>query len=353
MNIRFGAMVLTATALPLAAPQAARWHPPPFDPTNIRTEGYGLVFDAEFNDLSDIDFSTSAHGKTGSKFYGRIFDKWGGVRASAKPANLTVSNGVMTIAGGQIASIAPSADAADGYVGTTFQGGGYFEARLAWDRGKVGADFDKPIDNMDNWWPSFYSVPAEYFTGKLQWPGQPAGYVHFVENDWFEAWHGNHYGATIHDWYGPLHCHGESTPLDYCHISNEGVSNAHPDDPSLDGVAKNQNKISMGSDDPSGFHTIGALWVSARHAADGVGYVQYFFDGKPTPAWKSWRDSADKTTAPPANDAIFSALDDDHSVIFIGAPRTSPLKVDWIRVWQKPNDESNPPVTPEAGFSTP
>ncbi len=337
-------MLLAATMLPIAAAQASAWRPPPFDPNNLRRAGYTLVFDEEFDDLADIDFGTSANGKPGSKFYGRTFDKWGGVRASAKPTNLTVADGVLTIAGGQIASIAPASNSSLGYVGTTFQGGAYFEARLAWDRNKVGADPRKPIDNAENWWPSFYSVPAEYFTGRMQWPGQPPGYVHFVENDWFEAWHGDYYGATLHDWYGPLHCYGAKTPLGYCHISNEGVSNAHPDDPMIDGVTRNQNKVAMGSNDPTGFHTIGVLWVSARHARDGIGYVHYFFDGKPTMIWKSWSAKADKSRAPPTGEAIFSALDDDHSVIFIGAPRKSPLRVDWIRVWQLPNAESNPPV---------
>ena len=336
--------VTLVTALTAACPGMASsdtWSPPPFDPLKIEATGYRLVFESQFEDLSQIDFAISANGKPGAKFYARIFDKWGGVPASARQEDVSVSAGVLTIAGGQIATIAPAPDTTDGFVGTTFRGGGYFEARLAWDRGKVHADFSKPIDNRTNWWPSFYSVPVEYFTGRMQWPGQPSGYVHFVENDFFEAWSGNYYGATIHDWYGPLHCYGESTPLDYCHISNDGASSAHPTEPALDGVAKDQNKVHMGGREPDGFHVIGALWVSARHAPDGIGYVEYFFDGKSTGVWKSWKRSADRSIAPPTRDAVFAGLDDDRSVIFVGAPRNSPLKVDWIRVWQLPTEESN------------
>jgi len=45
-----------------------------------------------------------------------------------------------------------------------------------------------------------------YFEGR-QWPGQPEGYDHFIEPDFFEydIWRfapHNTYGGATHDWYG-------------------------------------------------------------------------------------------------------------------------------------------------------
>jgi hypothetical protein len=324
---------------------------PAFNPSNITSYGYDLVFDTEWNDTSDVN--TSATPGPGSKFYTRLFSKWGG--ASNAPS-LSVSGGVLTIGGGQISSIAPTSSGTS-FVGTSFQGGGYFEARLAWNRSGDVANPSKPISDT-NWWPSFYSVPAEYFTGS-QWPGQATGYTHFVENDWFEAWSGNYYGATVHDWWGDYSsagCNGISTPLGYCEISNDGTSTVHPTDPALDGVAKNQNRVSMGTSNPAGFHIIGALWVSAKHSASGFGYVEYFFDGAYTGVWKSWKPLPSGLAPPPSLPYIFSELDDNHSVIFIGAPSNQVLQVDWIHAWQLKqslDSESNPPVTPESGFTGP
>ena len=267
-----------------------------------------------------------------------------------------MSGGVLTIGGGQISSVAPTSSEKS-FIGTSFQGGGYFEARLAWNRSGDVYNPAKPIAD-DNWWPSFYSVPVEYFTGS-QWPGQAASYAHFVENDWFEAWSGNYYGATVHDWWGEhsaAGCNGISTPLGYCEISNDGTSTVHPSDPGLDGVAKNQNRVSMGPSNPSGFHVIGALWVSAKHSPSGAGYVEYFFDGVYTGVWKWWRPLPSGAAPPPSVPYIFSELDDNHSVIFIGAPSNQTMQVDWIHAWQLKqslDSESNPPVTPEAGFTGP
>jgi hypothetical protein len=353
MNVILRLMFFAAALAVPGRAIAGDWQPTRFDPTNIQAYGYRLVFDAEFNSLADIDFSIAANGKPGAKFYARMFDKWGGTAMSARPRAFTLSNGVLTVAGGQIASIAPAPETPQGYVGTTFRGGAYFEARLAWDRSKVRPDLNKPINNFTNWWPSFYSVPVEYFNETDQWPGMPRGYVHFVENDWFEAWSGDYYGATLHDWYGPLHCYGRPRALDYCNIANDGVSDAHPDNPATDGVAKDQNRVYMGTADPTGFHVIGALWISALHAKDGVGYVQYYFDNEPTPVWKSWNRSTNDNIAPPVAGSIFSELDKDRSVIFIGAPRNVPLQVAWIRVWQLANDESNPPIAPDYGTTGP
>jgi hypothetical protein len=309
-------------------------------PSKLTSYGYRLVLDSEWNDTNDINFDNGATpSPSGYKFFTRLFSIWGGSANSIGKSNVSVANGVLTITGGQISTIAPGANAS-GYVGTTFQGGAYFEARMSWS---ANTPSSKP------WWPSFYSVPTEYFVG-TSWPGQASSYKHFVENDFFEAWGGNQYGATIHDWYGALGC--TTTALDFCDISNDGSDSANPSDPAKDGVARYQNKVTM----PTGagiFHVIGALWVSARQSPNHIGYVEYFVDGQPTGVWKAWMTPPNGESPPPTLPYIFSGLDDDHSTVFIGGPSNWPVQVDWIHVWQLNNAQSNPVASPEPGFSGP
>ncbi len=333
--------------------RAEAWSPPAFDPAHITSYGYRLVYDTEFNSLADIDFSLSP--RPGAKLYGRMFDKWGGAKFSETTQHVSVSGGVLTIAGGQLSSIAPARDAR-GYVGITFQGGGYAEARLQWNRAAVHFDASHPVNNFTNWWPSFYSVPAEYFTGAMAIPGGAGD--HFVEDDWFEAWHGDNYGATLHDWFGPFGCFpGARNPaLNHCEIASDGdvlLPSGATASPAAFGQTHLGNRVRMPPDPGNGFHVIGALWVSADYAPDHIGYAAFFLDGRRVGRVDHWV-ATPRGAAQPTARNVFSELDHDHSAIFIGAPENAPLRVDWIHVWQLASVPlSNPPVKPEPGFTGP
>jgi hypothetical protein len=295
-----------------------------FDPRDPARSGYRLVFDDDFNDLSGISFSSSDDAAPGFRWYARLFSVWGG--STAPREAFTVSNGVLTIAGGQIGTAAPAKNAR-GYLGTTFANGAYFEARIAFDPSTVRFDPHAPITKT-NWWPSFYSMAVEYLTRTAQWPGQPPGFAHFGEDDFFEAWLENgHYGGAVHDWYGMAGCRAGGAASGYCDVSNDGKS------PQVVGKSL-ANEVPAGTDWRQ-FHTVGQLWVSGLTTTDKRGFVQFFFDGKPTTDRVEWRSGANPGP-PPAGDTAFSILDQDHLVIYIGSPAQTPLQVDYVRVWQLP-----------------
>ena len=304
---------------------AARLDAYPFDPMKPAKFGYRLAFDDEFDDFSGINLSDAQDPRPGFRWYARLFPVWGYM---SPPEAFSLANGVLTIAGGQIGTAAPARNAA-GYVGTTFADGAYFEARIAFDHDLVKFNPDAPI-TKENWWPSFYSIPLEYLTERARWPGQPEGYVHFGEDDFFEAWlQGDRYGGAVHDWYGRLGCNNAAALGGYCDIGNDGSS---------PGLAPNNVAIFV----PSGtdwrqFHVIGQLWVSGAHTPDHRGFVQFYFDGQPTSDRIEWRNDGTDGTPPPSGDTLFSILDRDHLVVYIGSPATVPLKVDWVHVW-KPTD---------------
>ena len=300
-----------------------------FDPAQPRRSGYELTFDEEFDDASAISFSSLENGVPGFRWYARLFAIWGG---STSPREaFSVSGGVLTIAGGQLGTAAPATNSR-GFVGTTFAGGAYFEARIAFDPETVRFDPSAPISKT-NWWPSFYSMPIEYFTHTAQWPGQVPGFAHFVEDDFFEAWQETRrFGGTVHDWYGLPQCSANGANSGHCEVANDGNS------PQV--IGKNlANEVPAGTDWRQ-FHVIGQLWVSGKTTADKRGFVQFYFDGKPTTDRVEWRDGPMRGP-PPAGDTAFSVLDQDHLVIYIGSPAQTPLKVDWVRVWQLPNQTAS------------
>lgn len=321
----FGAVALGGYTWHRVAAQRAfdaRVNAYPFDPGNPAQFGYGLVFDDEFNDMSGINLSDAREPEPGFRWYARLFPVWGYM---SPPRAFSLADGVLTIAGGQIGTAAPASNAA-GYVGTTFADGAYFEARIAFDHDRVKYDTTAPISE-DNWWPSFYSIPIEYLTGRAQWPGQPDGYVHFGEDDFFEAWLQNdRYGGAVHDWYGRLGCKPGAALGGYCDIENDGNSS---------GLAPDNVEIRVPAEtDWAQFHVIGQLWVSGAHTKDHRGFVQFYFDGKPTTDRIEWHNDGSNGAPPPGGDTLFSILDRDHLVVYIGSPKSVPLKVDWVRVWK-------------------
>lgn len=296
-----------------------------FDPAEPQRSGYKLVFDDEFDDASGISWSSAEDGAPGFRWYARLFAVWGG---STSPRDaFSISQGVLTIAGGQLGTAGPARNA-HGFVGTTFADGAYFEARIAFDAAAVRFDASAPI-TPTNWWPSFYSMPIEYFMHSSQWPGQVPGFAHFAEDDFFEAWlETRRYGGAMHDWYGLPSCRLGGANSGYCDISNDGNS------PQVVGKSF-ANEVPRGTDWRQ-FHVVGQLWVSGKTTPDKRGFVQFYFDGKPTADRVEWSDGP-MQGPPPSGNTAFSVLDQDHLVVYIGSPAHTPLKVDWVRVWQLQN----------------
>ncbi len=139
-------------------------------PLQASVEGYNrLVFD---NGFSNIDLANTQ--APGFSWY---MANWGGFPPS-NPNNVSVSNGVLTLGNGTDLARMVSAfsDQQGGYIGTVFGGGGYFEIEFYFNV----ADSVRAVK-----YPAFFLEPIEHIKGihYEQWPGQVAGYGHFVEID--------------------------------------------------------------------------------------------------------------------------------------------------------------------------
>ncbi len=100
-----------------------------------------------------------------------------------------------------------------------FGGGAYFEAVFRFDP-------EDTINAKGVGWPSWWAMAIEHLAGlpMQQWPGQPSGYDHFIETDFFEydVWSfspHNEYGGAMHDWFGIWK---STCPNNYCNVSNAG-----------------------------------------------------------------------------------------------------------------------------------
>ena len=294
-----------------------------FDPNNPAGLGYQLVFADDFDSLTSIDVNGSL--SPAFKWYTTPFF----VPASKKftPSLITINNGILTLestpggtGNGMLETAAP-ANNLQGWVGKTFGGGAYFEAKIAFNPATV---------DTKNGWPSFWSMSIEHMAAKGadQWQGQAKGYTHFIEDDFFEyvtaSFAGpNSYGATMHDWYGIWK--KTCLPAAFCSIKNI-----------LGGGSKfNNGHIRLTQNiDWTQFHVIGQLWVPSDNV-NKIGYVQNYFDGIPT-SKVSWN-MATNLMPPPQGDFIFSIMDTSHLVVILGTGIKQPLHVDWVRVWQLTN----------------
>jgi hypothetical protein len=297
---------------------------PDFDPNDPAGAGFQLVFDDEFNDASTIDLSNSC--AAGFKWYLR--DSF--IQKATPASNVSVKYGLLTIggSGGDIQTICRT-PGQQRFVGQAFGGSAFFEARLAF----------KPTPVVPgNGWPSFWGLSLNHSIDSDQWPGQMKGYTHFIEDDFFEydtAQSGDmySYGSAIHDWYGIWGTNCKS----FCQIFNTDNFRVRV----KTGTKWNQ------------FHVISQLWLAGTKTNGGVGRIVNYFDGKPTTAYASWRDS-DEGAPPPSGAFTFSVLDKDRLVIFLSAGKTEPMRVDWVHVWQTVSasqNDNNHPIEPQKGFS--
>jgi hypothetical protein len=155
--------------------------------------------------------------------------------------------------------------------------------------------------------------------GADQWPGQPAGYVHNVEFDFFEAAYfakpSAYGGAGMHDWYG---IQGKTCPPGLC-----GVHMLNP---------------SAERDPPAGtdfkqFHTYGVLWVPAT--ATTQGHVDAYFDGQRLGATHSWSQYTNQAPTPVGKPWAFGRVDQQHMFFILTTGAGQPFTIKSVNVWQK------------------
>jgi len=267
--------------------------PSNFSPTKVDTgltyrPGYQWYLLNAFG--AQPSFATSSFGSDGSVTVGSMAHSLNGTLTSAAKVPL-----------------------APFFVGRAFGGGGYFEAEVS---------FDPDAVDVKNGWPSWWMMPVEHLAEfpSQQWPGQPAGYNHFVEVDAFEYNRGpaqpRAYGATLHDWYGLF---AKTCPRNYCRIDSSFGPSTKFVPPSTDWM--------------NTFHRVGVLWIPATSARKGS--FTFYFDGVAQGAPVSYTQFSGQAP-PPSNKTpwAFGAVDAEHLALIIGTGRSAPIHVRSVNVWQ-------------------
>ncbi len=280
----------------------------PFNANDPASSGYALTFGDDFDKRESVD--VDATGKPGYKWYTKPF--FGGQPTDG--GTISVKRGVLTLGGsgnGDIATACPD-KSAQGWVGTTFGGGAYFEAAIAFDPNKV---------NTKDGWPSFWSMAVEHMAlkGLSKWDGQPDGWERFIEDDFFEydtaGFAGrNTYGGAVHDTYGKW-----TKEKGFSMYSNENF------------VVKVPDNV-----DFKKFHRYGNLWVPATAANGWRGFIQYYFDGLPTSDIVTWNGKTAPGTMPLGEGSAFQSADSAHLVVILGCGKQQDMRVDYVKVWQLP-----------------
>jgi hypothetical protein len=286
-------------------------------PEVARRQGY--VQNTFHNGFTASSIDTDNGLTAGTNWYLAQF--FGGI--PSRPDRLAVSSdGALTLLGTsvQIGTAAPLRRGKE-WRGQAFGGGGYFSAVLKVDRaGQPG---------VSQGWPAFWSMAIEHLaeSGESQWSGQPDGYEHFIEPDFFEddiapdaAGHVR-YGGAMHEWYGKFK--GTCAPQIFCAATNiyaghtryENVEITLPDGATL-----------------GEFHEYGFLWVPATDDRDG--FAQYYFDGHPTPDRVSWSKFRDQAPPPGLAPWTFGIIDRQHLVLFLTTGSERPMTVQCVNVWQ-------------------
>lgn len=269
---------------------------------------YRIVFEDEFSSAASIGDSPSDSPR--AKWFRSFFFGWPTTPADA----LTLSDGVLHLQadageGAILASAAPAPGPA-GWAGRVFRNGAFFEARIALGPDRRG---------NPSAWPTFWLMSIEHLAlkGAARWPGEPPGYMRFVESDIFEYnpdWTSGAYYSTLHEWFGRWEECGRGR---WCHQAND-----------TDG----RRMIRMNpAAELREFHTYGQLWVPATRSRRG--YVQNFLDGRPVGVRVEW-DAGEPRPPAPAR-ALFNVIDRQGMALILTSG-TQRMSVDWVRVWQKP-----------------
>jgi hypothetical protein len=246
----------------------------PAPPPQAVAAGYNrLAFDEEFSATDGIDMNDT--GKPGFNFYRRL--PFG---SRAEPADfLGVSNGVLTINSRRFnMGLVSICQSDSGWTGFAAAGGAYFEASISFDPALSASG-----------WPSFWTMAAEQRYGGMN--------TNFLEIDFFEydtlRDGANTYGGAIHAW-----------ATSHTQATNNQAHN------------RSVIRVPSNTDWNNSFHTFGALWVP------GTG-INYYFNNTLTTDTNLYSQFPQ-----------FQPADRQHMPVIIGSDGW-PMKVDWVRVWQK------------------
>jgi len=261
-----------------------------------------LVFEDDFDSVRTIDVNGTC--KPGYKWY---VDRpvWGS--GITLPSAYSVSNSFLTVSStGDTASWAVASFSPRGGVGHSFKYG-YFEARIR---------FDPTLGPTSKGWPAWWSLSTRH--SRVNNPD------HWAELDFFEAYTGGKAGyqgafvGTVHDWADGSKKHFQNS---------------------------NNWKPLPKTTDFNQWHTYGCLWRP--------GEITWYFDDAPL---MSQAYSATTPPMPPANGTttptpagVFSILDREPEgmLLILGSGPEWPMDVDWVRVWQSPNQVPTPSETTE------
>jgi hypothetical protein len=298
---------------------------------NPAVAGYSLKFNGTFGNAGDIDLANT--GAPGFKWY--PCRKSRGVTPPPRSDFNISPAGVLTIraqpgdtTGSQLCSAAPTATAPY-WTGNTFSGGWYVEYSIAFDNTTV----DLPSGEA---WPAIWALPVQTLVpygdrhappAGYGWPGQPSGYTHSAENDLFEYDTGwpDGMNAPIHDWRGIYNTSCRPTP--FCDLA-----------PPFSQEAFHLPPIKWTT-----FNTFGQLWIPGTAGNNYQGSTTNYFNGIKMPGGSTWKTQGvgnpsmltmTPDVATPGFD--FSIMDQENFFLILGTGQTTPLQVQWVRVWQKP-----------------
>lgn len=247
----------------------------------------------------------------GPKFAGMYAWNWFGETPDTVTTN---ADGTITISGSgagpnaALASCQSNIGAPFGFNGTAFGGGAYIEAVLRFT----------PVSsqNLGGKVPAFWTTDVDHSVENnallnVQWPGQTAGYNHWIEPDILEYNTSlpNKFGTAIHDWYGP-----------YASPSKQDAAMGSP--------------LTV-TGDMSSFNKIGFLWIPAT--ATSSGSAQVFFNDVQVSTTVSWAQNNDAGAGPPPSGTqITSILDLRHLMVILGnSSSLAQMIVQSVNVWQK------------------
>ncbi len=312
--------VFVVSLLLFASPGLA-WCQVPPAPAAAR--GYTTnTFDSKF-DPSEVDLANSRTG--GYKWY---FWQFYGTKVPGSHVlafnhpGITLSPESGAKRGFTLSTVAPSTGR-DKLVGTAFGGGGYFEATLKFDPSALVYD-SHYANAYPHGSPTFWSLPAERLMvpDAAHWKGQPAGYEHAMEVDFFEfncAPQEHCYGGTLHEWYGIWN----KTCPRFCQVASRN----------------NKRRVPSNTDFNS-FHKYGFLWVPATDTQSG--YAEFYFDGQlmgDRVSWTKFRDqsppTAPKSFSYPFADWNFGVIDEQHLVLMLSTGGDTPTAIKEVNVWQE------------------
>ncbi|MDD3182475.1 MAG: hypothetical protein PHD48_06720 [Alphaproteobacteria bacterium] len=210
------------------------------------------------------------------------------------------------------------------WVGTAYGGGGYFEAEIKFDPGRVNV---AGAQGFPSWW----MEPIEHMRPPhTQWMEQSEGYAHFVEIDVFEyntfgKHESNTYSASLHEWYG---VYGKTCLPQFCQVTNYNGKTSY-----------NNSIVRMPKNiDLNAYHKYGVLWVPATDGNKGS--LQYFFDGNPATSKIEWEKFKDEPPPPGEKPWTFGIMDRLHYVLILGTGIEQPMTVRSVNVWQKSSAEN-------------